>query len=226
LDYAGAARIISSGPDTGTRGWIKLTQIASDGSSYSESLTIDPSANVKVTNGQLIVGVGAGGGAGDLCVGRGGAPTTGVVYFGNSGAKYLYYDGTQFNLTAQLSISGSLGVSGNCNITGQYQVNGTPIPTTSGAITNFSKPSRALGTTYQNTTGKPMFVTVTMQCLNSTGSSAYCDTANPPTTRVAATSTGGSGASTWTPMSFWVLPGYFYLAQNNGGTLVDWTEWW
>lgn len=42
---------------------------------------------------------------GDITTFRSYAPTTGVVYFGNSGTKYLYYDGGQFVLTDTLNVN-------------------------------------------------------------------------------------------------------------------------
>jgi len=35
-----------------------------------------------------------------------GSPTVGVIYFGNSGNRYLYYDGTNFSITAQVILPG------------------------------------------------------------------------------------------------------------------------
>lgn len=37
---------------------------------------------------------------GDITTYRAGSPTTGVIYLGNSGTRYLYYDGTNYNLNA------------------------------------------------------------------------------------------------------------------------------
>jgi hypothetical protein len=44
----------------------------------------------------------------DITTKRAGSPTTGAVFFGNSGAKYLFYDGSQFNLSASLSVGGNI----------------------------------------------------------------------------------------------------------------------
>jgi len=50
--------------------------------------------------GQLNVGAGATSAlAGDVAASRDSSPTTGVYYFGNTGGKYLYYDGSNFQLT-------------------------------------------------------------------------------------------------------------------------------
>jgi hypothetical protein len=40
--------------------------------------------------------------SGDLGVARDSAPTTGVVYFGNSGSSYIYFDGTHWNFSPAL----------------------------------------------------------------------------------------------------------------------------
>lgn len=45
---------------------------------------------------------------GDLTIYRAATPTTGVVFLGNSGARYLYYDGTNYNMPgAELIVNGS-----------------------------------------------------------------------------------------------------------------------
>jgi hypothetical protein len=61
---------------------------------------------------------------GDITTYRSGAPTTGVIYFGNSGTRYLYYDGSIYTMPgANLYVNGvqavtnsgtwSISVSGN-----------------------------------------------------------------------------------------------------------------
>jgi hypothetical protein len=54
---------------------------------------------------------------GDVTTYRSGAPTTGVIYLGNGGSHYLYFDGTQYILNAaQVLINGSLALNtGNYN---------------------------------------------------------------------------------------------------------------
>jgi hypothetical protein len=47
--------------------------------------------------------------AGDIAAVRPSAPTTGVIYFGNTSTRYLYYDGTQYNLNAAaLTVGGTV----------------------------------------------------------------------------------------------------------------------
>jgi len=57
----------------------------------------------------------------DLTVQRGGAPTTGYMFLGNSGTRYLGWDGTQFAFNGPLiagatSITGTLAVAGVCTV--------------------------------------------------------------------------------------------------------------
>jgi hypothetical protein len=116
-----------------------------------------------------------------------------------------------------------LDVAGDVNCTGAFRVNGTAI---GGGITtqNVVSGSRALGTVYQNTTGKPMCVHV---AINGAGNavSAVADSANPPTTTVACAGNGGT-TSTNVGVTFWVLPNNYYKAVLAGsGTLAIWTEW-
>ncbi len=83
--------------------------------------------------------------------------------------------------------------------------------------------SRAIGTVYQNTTGKPMFVVVTAHSSSTTNFTAYSDGSNPPTTVVATTmaSTAGWGEH----VGFWVMPNNYYKVAFTSGTLDTWTEW-
>jgi hypothetical protein len=83
--------------------------------------------------------------------------------------------------------------------------------------------SRAIGTVYRNTTGKPMFVNMICSCANSTGAGAYTDAAASPTTFV-----GGVVNASATPVnltvSFWVLPMNYYKITGSG-TNNGWVEW-
>jgi hypothetical protein len=82
--------------------------------------------------------------------------------------------------------------------------------------------SRALGTVYQNTTGKPMWVHVTIVAgAAPTGLNCYTDASNPPTTNVANQDAVASGLG---GVTFIVLPGNYYKAAS-AGTLIKWTEW-
>jgi hypothetical protein len=56
----------------------------------------------------LGVGTAANGTAGDITASRAGG-TTGVIYFGTSAARYLYYDGTSYQMsTAALVVGGNI----------------------------------------------------------------------------------------------------------------------
>lgn len=91
--------------------------------------------------------------------------------------------------------------------------------------------SRSLGTVFQNTTGKPMFVSISISLLDVTGIAsvtALTDQANPPTTGVETIATN-IVHTTIQNLVFIVLPGSFYKANvDNAGqtnTLSKWTEW-
>jgi hypothetical protein len=122
----------------------------------------------------------------------------------------------------QLTPAYKCDIAGDCNVTGAYRVNGTAIST--GGVTTQTSPSRALGTVYQNTTGKPMLVTATVQASSGFGFTAKCDGSNPPGTTVGIGSIGGSGLTAYIPASFWVLPGYYYEITGSG-PIVNWLEW-
>ena len=84
-----------------------------------------------------------------------------------------------------------------------------------------SSGSRAIGTTYQNSSAKPIYVSV---CASGGGGAmfAYCDGTTNPTTIVVETG-AGIASSPIEQMFFIVLPGYWY--RISGGSLVTWTEW-
>jgi hypothetical protein len=110
-----------------------------------------------------------------------------------------------------------LDVAGDVNCTGVYRVNGTPIAN----ITTQTSPGRALNTVYQNATGKPMMVMVTVTIGTSSVFNIYTDAANPPTTPA-----GGANVTGASSVSFWVMPGNFYRVVLTGtGNLNTWVEW-
>jgi hypothetical protein len=81
--------------------------------------------------------------------------------------------------------------------------------------------SRAIGTVYQNTTGKTIFVVVTL--VSTSGwQYAYTDASNPPTTIVA----GVSYNSTAFTLAFMVLPNNYYKIGTSGSASLNyWVEW-
>ena len=124
---------------------------------------------------------------------------------------------------ARLTVS----TAGRFDFTGSMYLNGVAIsggPATQSVVTG----SRALGTVYQNTTGRPMLVCVTASA-NTSGLTAITvasDSATSPTTSVA--NAGGTGAVGITvAVTFWVLPSNYYKVSSTAGscTLSLWTEW-
>ena len=54
---------------------------------------------------------------GDVTFYRSGAPTAGLIYFGNSGNRYLYYDGTNFNFSGgNVTFPAIIGVASSVNV--------------------------------------------------------------------------------------------------------------
>ena len=96
--------------------------------------------------------------------------------------------------------------------------------------------SRALGTNYQNTSGKIMFVTVSIahvvganSCLNVAYVEAGDTTPDTPVARISTTFVADGEVDTKS-MSFMVPPGSYYMVSDEDGvgatsTLVLWTEW-
>lgn len=95
-------------------------------------------------------------------------------------------------------------------------------PTTQNSVTG----SRSIGTVFQNTSGKTMWVNVIATIAPNAGVQANTDSSNPPTTPVAAFFNGNFPTSNVT-LSFIVLSGNFYELINisSAATLVIWVEW-
>jgi Chaperone of endosialidase len=100
--------------------------------SYNDSgASIGTPLSIVRTTGKVTLG-GSGGGldvSGDINSTRPGAPTTGVLFFGNSGTKYLYYDGTQYNLNqASLVVGNGISFNGDTGLSSSSSgmVFGTP----------------------------------------------------------------------------------------------------
>jgi hypothetical protein len=86
--------------------------------------------------------------------------------------------------------------------------------------------SRALGTVYQNTTGKPMLVVVSAHT-NSTGAQMYAYTDNSATPTTVVSKQDQMVASNDMEKSFIVLSGNYYKVDFTAGVknLSYWTEW-
>ena len=88
--------------------------------------------------------------------------------------------------------------------------------------------SRALNTTYQNTSGKTMCVIVSVG--NGGGgvgtTVAYTDSSNPPTgTIVASMSNNPNTQGGTSSFTFMVPNNYYYYVGSNASPLLQWTEW-
>jgi hypothetical protein len=130
----------------------------------------------------------------------------------------------------------TLDINGDCNLSAghAYRVNGTPIG--AGGVTTQTAPARALGTVYQNTTGKAMMITVGANvgtgATGTGGITAFTDSSNPPATEVSQnlipSASNGTGTAA---LSFWVLNNNYYKVSTGGSgtlptvTLSVWTEW-
>ena len=84
--------------------------------------------------------------------------------------------------------------------------------------------SRANNVTYQNTTGKIMYVSIVTNGTTANTSNAKCDAGSPPTTTVASQ----SGQNLWDRHIFFiVLPNFYYRVSYDGTapTILLWVEW-
>lgn len=111
-----------------------------------------------------------------------------------------------------------------CNGTAWVALSTYSGPTTQNNVTA----SRASGTVYQNTSGKPMFVTVVAAVNTGFSVAAYSDSSTAPTQQVAANTGANNGAARI--LSFIVLPNNYYKVLNvdsPGSALIfsSWVEW-
>ncbi len=86
--------------------------------------------------------------------------------------------------------------------------------------------SRAIGSTYQNLTGRVLFVNVMLTSAGGAGNIlAYSDASTPPTFLVAAMS--ASAIALYVMLSFIVLPGDYYLVSQAPAVFTPqkWIEW-
>jgi hypothetical protein len=160
--------------------------------------TTSPSAALHVV-GQARIGnspyLGGLGQNGDFGVSRDGSPTTGVIFFGNAG-KYIFFDGATWNFVPALT-----GVGG---ISTQVSLGG------------------AVNSVYQNTYGKPLFVSYSVTGGSGSYFYAYADSSSSPTTKVAE---GYCASGSYMTLSFWVLPNYYWKVTCTSGNMDNAIGW-
>jgi len=147
-------------------------------------------------------------------------PSTGGATGATGATGSAGADGTQ-GATGATGATGTAGTNGNTGATGATGA-GAGL-SNQGVVTG----SRVLGSVYQNTTGKPMFVSVTAHTDNVTNANILAQTdSNPsPSTYVAYAALAQNGIDG--QITFWVLPNNYYTVTINIGTpgLSLWTEW-
>jgi hypothetical protein len=138
-----------------------------------------------------------------------------------SGIDLSSYTFTNYFLKSQgFSVNGS-----GATIVASVEFPDTTVQTTAASqisVQSVVTGSRALSTVYQNTTGKPMFVNISVS--NVTIGTAYSDSATNPTTAV------DNAAYSGTPIvsfHFWVLPSNYYKLVITGSSpaIQIWIEW-
>jgi hypothetical protein len=144
----------------------------------------------------------------DITTARAAAPTTGYVYYGNTGTKYAGFDGTNFVSSMPMSFN-ILGSSASCtgnaatasNVLGNGQTWQSVIA------------SRAKNTTYTNSTGRSIFVVISGQA-----------SAAVPITVGGYTIGTTNTANTICTFGFVVPAGGNYSWSSASGTIGYWTE--
>jgi hypothetical protein len=152
---------------------------------------------------------------GDITVLRPAATTTGAIFFGNSGTKYLYMDGTNFNFTSAALYSAVAPTVGSANgvLRWNEQV---------GNGQTCTAKTYAFSTNYTNSTGKPILVSFTLG--SSSGGSNATILMNGNTHGVWGASNGYYSST----IEF-VLPAgwYFSITGTGGGPVLGngtWTQ--
>jgi len=187
---------------------------------------------------------------GDINASRPASPATGVIYLGNSGARYLFFDGTQYIMPgAELYVN---GVPQNASIAAAQSTANTGVANAAAAqstantgVTNAATAQstansalsqafgsgqswqnltsvRAPGTTYTNSTSRPIEVRVScIAAINAYG--ILAPTVNGvalPTTSSLSGGAGGIPCAT----SFAVPPGQTYSVAVTAGSYSSWAE--
>lgn len=108
---------------------------------------------------------------------------------------------------------------------GWYHYDGTSFTKVALDLSIQSAPSRALGTVYQNTYGRPKLVSVAVYSTSVTVLTAISDSSASPTTEVAKMTSGGANYRAF--VFFVVLPNHYYKVTSSAGTptLELWIEW-
>lgn len=138
-------------------------------------------------------------------------------------------------VTGATGATGLTGITGNIGATGVTGADsyvpgptGATGATGSGGTTvttqNVCTASRTFGTVYQNTTGKPMWISVSIGGAGGGGTGyAYSDASNPPTTALLRYQDNSS----FMFLSFVVLSNnYYYISKANPSEVLwSWVEW-
>ena len=91
------------------------TKGAGDAGGPAGRVSIDPAGNM-VINNSLGVGTSSNNVPGDITCSRAGG-TTGGIFFGTSGSRYLFWDGTNYNLPgASVVVGGNLSLAGAASV--------------------------------------------------------------------------------------------------------------
>ena len=142
-------------------------------------------------------------------------PGAGVPLSTGSAWGTSYTVGTGPNDLVQLNSGGQLPA-----VSGALLTN---LPATGGGFTtqNVVTSSRTLGTVYQNTTGKTIWVSAGSGAYMSGQWTAYSDASSSPATEVGVSYQGNGNCT----VSFMVLNNNYYKITATAGTLGYWIEW-
>ncbi|MGA8573968.1 MAG: hypothetical protein WBQ36_11660 [Desulfobaccales bacterium] len=187
----------------------------STGSAWGTSYTVGTGANDLVQlNGSGQLPAVSGALLTNLPIGSMVYPGAGVPNSTGSAWGTSYTVGTGPNDLVQLNSSGQLPAVSGALLTG--------LPSGGGFSTqNVVTSSRTLGTVYQNTTGKTIWVSASSPAYMSGQWTAYSDSSSSPATEVGVSCQGNGNCA----VSFMVLNNNYYKITATGGTLGYWIEW-
>ena len=167
----------------------------------------------------------------NLATATGTGQVTYQVWGANSTPNFNPPVGGSGGATGPTGATGATGNNGSAGATGPTGATGATGSGSGGGPTTQTdvSTSRVLGTVYHNTTGKPLYVNVSVSLTaTNTAVQAVTDSSATPTLIVCSRYVDFNPTDDQSPFSFIVLPGNYYKVYGSlgsGQAISNWIEW-